>query len=375
MSNQEMVLFSEAGDVALAPEFQAIVDAGAAEDLGAGIGGSYGILSIRGGKFRVKYQGAETALLNDKNEPVGSVEAVIVKANKYLTKQYYEDAYTEGDNSAPVCFSVDGKVPSDASEKKQHTRCDLCPQNRFGSKITPAGVKVKACQDNKKLAIVPLMDLENKAFGGPMLFRVPASALKDLLAFNNKMSANGYPYNSVAVRIGLDIETSYPKPTFKAMRPLNSEEATVVMALYESDQTERLLADFNDIKADANSNSAIEGGVFEQDDQPAPAAAKPAAPPPVAKPTPKPAAAPAAAKPAPVAPKAVVVPIKPVAAKAAVTPPPPAARPAAAKPKPAPAPAPVVEEEATEEAPAEEAPAATMEDEIAGILADLNNSA
>lgn len=369
MSN-DMTIFSEASDIAIAPEFADIVAAGAPEDLGGGIGGSYGILSIRGGKFRVKYQGTEVPLLNEKDEPVGSVEAVILKANPYLTKQYYENAYSEGDNAAPVCFSVDGKVPSEAVENPVHTRCDLCPMNRFGSKITPQGTKVKACQDNKKLAIVPLLDLENKLFGGPMLFRVPASALKDLLAFSNKMSANGYPYFSVAVRIGLDIETSYPKPTFKAMRPLSSEEAQVVMDMRESDQTERLLADFNDIKA---GDAAPPEQVFEQDAQPAPAAkAAPPPPPPVARPAPKP--APVAAKPAPAAPKAPAAAPKPVAAKPAAPPAPPAARPAAPPRKAAPPPPPVAAEP---EAPAEaeEAPATSMEDDIASILADLNTPA
>lgn len=380
MSN-EMTVFSESQDMVLAPEFQALVDAGHADDLGGGIGGSYGILSMRGGKFRVKYQGTETPLLNEKNEPVGSVEAVIVKANPYLTKQYYEQAYSEGDNGAPVCFSTDGKVPSANVENPVHSTCALCPMNRFGSRVTPQGTKVKACQDNKKLAIVPLGDLENKSFGGPMLFRVPASALKDLLAFSNKMSAHGFMYNAVAVRIGLDIETSYPKPTFTAMRPLNSEEATTVLELYNSDQTERLLADFNDLKVPDADTETPADSPFEQDAQPKPAAKAPPPPPPAARPAAKPAPA-AVAKPAATAPKAPPAAAKPaVAAKPAAPPAPPAARPAAAakpvaaKPaaRPAPPPPPVEPDPPAEEAAAEEAPAETsMEDDIASILGDLN---
>lgn len=373
MSSQDMTVFQDPNAGELAPEFHAMVQAGMGEDLGAGIGGNYSILSIRGGKFRVKYQGNETPLLNEKGEPVGSVEAVIVRANSYLTKQYYENAYVEGDSGAPSCFSVDGKVPSDNvdPEKRQHTSCMLCSMNRFGSRITEAGTKVKACQDNKKLAIAPLSDLQNKAFGGAMLFRVPASALKDLLTFNNQMSARGYPYNSVAVRIGLDIDVSYPKPTFRAIRALSSEEAAIVVEMYQSDQVERLLADFNDMKGDAATPVAAEG-VFEQepDPQPAPVVAKPAPPPPVVKPV--------ATK--PVAPKATaakpaVAVVKP--AQAAQTPAPPPAR--AAKPavKAAPAPAPVPVETAPE--PSDEATdgasGSTMEDDIANILNELNATA
>jgi hypothetical protein len=389
--NAVAIFQDQAASTELAPEFHEMMQAGMGDDLGAGIGGNYATLSIRGKTFRVKHQGNETPITDSNGDAVGSLEAVIVKANPYLTKQFYENAYSEGDNAAPVCFSIDGKSPSPAVEAPQHTNCAMCPQNRFGSRVTEAGTKVKACQDNKKLAIVPLADLKNAVYGGPMLFRVPASALKDLLAFNNKLSAAGYPYNAVAVRIGFDLDASYPKPTFKPIRVLNSEEAATVVEHYSSDAVERLLGDFSELHTGEAAPAAE--ALFEQDQEPQPQpqprpapAAK--APPPVAKPTPAPAAAakPAqAAKPAaaPVAKAAPAPAQKPAAApqaaakpaaKPTAVPQPPAAR---AKPKavptPAPAPEPVVEEVVA----AEEAPAADggMEASIEDILAELDSVA
>lgn len=367
MSNAVAVFQEEGGDMELADSFKALMAAGgmATDDLGAGIGGSYAILSIRGKTFRVKYQGTETPITDAKGDAVGSLEAVIIKANPYLTKQYYEKSFEDGDSEAPSCYSIDGKVPSSSVETPEHTNCGMCPQNRFGSRITPAGVKVKACQDNKKLAITPLADIQNKAHGGPMLFRVPASALKDLLTFNNNMTARGYPYNAVAVRIGFDIEASYPKPTFKAIRVLTEEEAAQVVELYNSDGVDRLLADFSDVAAPKEAAAPAEGA-FEQepDAQPQPKpVAKPTPPPPVAKPV---------LKAVPKAPAATVAKPAPAPAKkaAAVTPPPPAAK------KAAPAPAPVVAEpeaspEATDEAPATN----DLSDDIANILDELNATA
>lgn len=371
MSNAVVVFQDKNAVEELAPEFNAMVQAGQGlNDLGAGIGGNYAILSIRGKTFRVKHQGNETPITDENGDAVGSLEAVIIKANPYLTKQFYENGYTEGDSAAPVCFSIDGKVPAAAVESPQHTNCAACPQNRFGSRITPAGAKVKACQDNKKLAIAPLSDLENAAVGGPMLFRVPASALKELLAFNNLMSARGYPYNSVAVRIGFDLEASYPKPTFRAIRPLTSEEAQIVMTHYESDAVERLLGDFSEIHAPG---VPAELGAFEQEpDAPPQPQPKPAPNPPAVKPaatvTPIKAAAPAAPKaPAP-APKPVAA-AKPAAAPVTPAAPPARAKPVAAKPKPAPAPAPVVVEEAEPEV---AAVPTEMEQSIDDILSELN---
>lgn len=365
MSNAVAVFQEDSGDMELADSFKALVSAGGMglDDLGGGIGGSYAILSIRGKTFRVKYQSTETPITDAKGDAIGSLEAVIVKANPYLTKQYYEKSFEDGDSEAPSCFSIDGKIPAAAVETPQHTNCAMCPMNKFGSRVTPAGVKVKACQDNKKLAITPLADIQNKVHGGAMLFRVPASALKDLKMFNDKMTANGYPYNAVAVRIGFDIEASYPKPTFKAIRALTEEEAAQVIEMYQSDQVDRLLADFSELNA-APAAPAAEDGVFEQETQAQPApVAKVTPPPPVAKPVLKAVATPKA-------PAATVT--KPAVAKkpaAAVTPPPPVAKKAATPP-------PVVVAEVEAEPAADEATGGNdLSDDIAAILGELNATA
>lgn len=366
-----MTVFQEDTGAEMSQVFGALAKQDLSKDLSGGVAGSYAIVSIRGSKFRIKYQGNEQPITAENGDPVGSLEAVIVKSNPYLTKQYYDKGYEEGDSGAPVCFSIDGVKPSEASEKKQHEICATCPQNKFGSRITQAGVKVKACQDNRKIAIVPLADIMNETFGGPMLMRIPASALKDLLSFGQQMSSRGYTYNSVAVRIGFDIEASYPKPTFRAIRPLNDGEAQQVVDLYNSDLVERVLADFDAAPAATAKPAADE--VFEQ---------------PPAEPV-KPAPAPPAPKPKAVAPKAPAPPAaKPVAAA------PPAAKPAATggatfgkKATAAPAapvkaiPTPTVATvqqapiEATAEVVSDEAsPPGGLDNDIAGILAELNST-
>jgi hypothetical protein len=306
---------------------------------------------------------------------VGSLEAVIIKGNKNITKQYYATGFTEGDTSAPDCFSLDGKVPAESVAQPQHTNCAACPKNQFGSRINPTtGVKSKACADNRKLAIVPLNDLRNELLGGPMLLRVSATALKDLAMFAETLKARGYPYNAVAVRIGFDISVSYPKFTFKAIRPLTDEEAAIVLEWAGSEQVEKVLADFTTAPADLP--AAETDSVFEQPPEPAEppraAAPKPAttAVPPVVKPAAKPAPAPAKAA-APAQPKAPAAP--PAAKPKTVVPATP--KPAAPKPaaKPAPAPAAAVEEAEPEADMTTEAVPGNLENDIASILAELNN--
>ncbi len=284
MSNQQVVLFSQGGGaVALSNKFQAMVAAGAGMDLGEGIRNSFGILGIKGGKLRVKYKGQETILSmqhpQDPSQsiPVSFVDVVIVKANNFLNKQYYKGNYAEGSNQPPDCYSLNGKTPSPQVTAPQHKTCALCPMNQFGSKIGDDGKKQKACRDTKKLAVVPLGDIRNSTMGGAMLFRVPPSALKDLSTMSDALKGRGYPYNSVAVRIGFDTSVSHPKPTFQALRALTDAEADLVLEMFASDSVEAVLANDEDVVPAAGAEAPIPASA--QFLQPTPVAAPQAAAP------------------------------------------------------------------------------------------------
>lgn len=276
MSNSMILFDQQGGGGQLSRRFQALVKSGIGNDLGDGIKGSYGIISIKAGKFRIKYKGDEQVLMTVGQDgvtqvPVSYIDVVIVKANGFLNKQYFEGKYVEGSTAAPVCYSLDGVTPADASTKKQATTCALCPKNQFGSMVGDNGTKMKACRDTKKLAVVPLADIRNTALGGAMLFRVPPSSLKDLSAMADQLKGRGYPYNSVAVRISFDLDASHPKPTFKATRTLSDEEADQVLEMFESDSVLRVLAD-NDVVADHGEPTAAQPAPVQ------PAGVRPASP-------------------------------------------------------------------------------------------------
>jgi hypothetical protein len=377
MANELSVFESNQSLGPVSTKFNALIEAGHGNELSEGIRQSYGIVSIKGSKFRVKFKGDETPITNERGEPVPSIEAVIIKANPFLNKQYYAGAYAEGNSAAPDCYSLDGKTPSPNVTRPMHTNCAGCPMNAFGSKVSESGVKQKACRDTKKLAIVPLADLQNAGFGGPMLFRVPPSSLRDLASFSDTMKARGYPYNSVGVRIGFDIDASHPKPTFKAIRPLTDDEAEVILEHFNSDAVERILAD---AEAAPVEEVAPPAGAPDRDFEQPPVQQRQAAPPPAPAPAPPPPApaqaakvpspfgaaaaapAPAAAPPANVR---VPKPPKPKAAAPTQTVPAPAFGGAPAQ---AAAPATAAAEAADEAAP----PATQLDDDINNILAGLN---
>lgn len=367
--SQDVILFDQ-NQSAISTAFAGMVDE-IGGDLSGGVQGSYAILSFKGSRFSVKYQGNQQVIMNEQGDPVGSFEAVLVKSNPYLTKQFYAKGFVEGDASPPDCFSLDGKVPSDSSPQKQNPICATCPQNAFTKINETTGKKTKACQDNRKVAVLPGDDLANELFGGPMLMRVPAASLKDLALFGDTLKSRGFSYNSVRVRISFDISMSYPKLVFKAIRPLTDEEAVQVIDWYGSDVVNKMLADFADIKIPPEDVPAKDE-LFEQP-QPAAAAPTPApAPkpvPPVVKPV-APAAPPAQAVKAPGAtfgakpkPAAAAAPAAPVVVKAPAAP---------KKAAPAPAAPPAQTAEPDVDTTTEVIPG-NLENDIAGILADLNS--
>lgn len=247
--------------------FRTSVDSG--DEFSSGIQSSLAILSYRGSKWRIKYRGEERLLLREDGEPRASIELVLVAASNHLSKIFYRDGYKEGSTEAPDCFSNNGVTPDPSARAKQANACAACAMNAWGSRITPAGKAGKACSDSKRVVAVPLMDIENELFGGPMLLRVPAASLNDLATYAQRMKQTGYPLYAIGTRITFDPAANYPKMLFKEIRALTEEEATLVNDLRFDTRTQRILSD--NLPEDTAASAAPQ----PQFEQAAPAAYKP----------------------------------------------------------------------------------------------------
>lgn len=233
---------------------QALGGAEANDDLSAGVSGGFSVVSFRGSKWRVKHGGEETLLTDSEGEALPSIRVVMLKANKHISKNYYDGQYVEGSNDAPSCFSVDGIKPDAAVENPISPQCATCPKNQFGSRITESGSKAKACGDSRRVAVVPEGDYKNEQFGGPMLLRVPAASLSELAQFGKAMKAKGFPYNTIVTRVSFDPDTSYPRLKFKAVRPIADDEADEIVQLLADEEYQQkidfVLAEAAEIKAE-----------------------------------------------------------------------------------------------------------------------------
>jgi hypothetical protein len=222
----------------------------AQNDLGAGISGGFGHIGYKGKVWSIRHRGETINLMRPDNDgPLNSIEVVIIRAPQNLSKVYYINGYVEGSNAKPDCFSSNGVTPDPTvqANMRQAPTCAQCKWNVFGSKPprqdgTPSG-KGKACADSKRLAVVPLLDIDNERFGGPLLLRVPAGSLQDLAQYGDKMGSYGYPYYAIGTRISFKVDDPFPSFVFKEVRALSDDEADKVLALRDDPRVVRILAE------------------------------------------------------------------------------------------------------------------------------------
>lgn len=223
-----------------------------ANELAQGVTAGFPLISYRGKVWRIRKGGEETAFVNRRNEPVPSIEVVLVRSNPALSKSYYDKAFEEGDNSAPRCWSSNGATPDAAVKDPIHAACATCPMNQWGSRITENGKKGRKCSDVRRMAVAFASELKKKgADAHLLLLRVPPASLNPLKDYAEKMLAPaGLDYWVVETRIGFDPQAAHPKLQFSVNlddndAPLFLDEATynAVMQLRESEEAHRVLSE------------------------------------------------------------------------------------------------------------------------------------
>jgi hypothetical protein len=198
---------------------------------GLASGDSFPRISIKGARFRIVEGDTETVLEST------SLDVVIVGANPRLSKVWYAKAWTpDSEPQAPDCFSLDGIAPDPEATSPQNDLCASCPQNAWGSKVTPQGQQIKACADQKRLAVVAADDA-----GGPIyLLAVTPAALKGLNQYQKELSVRGIPPEVVKTRVSFDTDASFPKLKFAFSGFLNADVQEVVDGLFGTEHVKEI---------------------------------------------------------------------------------------------------------------------------------------
>jgi hypothetical protein len=249
-----------------------------------GVSAGFARVSYKGSKWGIRYQGAYTPI--QARMPDGTViqspflDVVILCASGHPNKAWYAGAYSEGETSTPPdCWSSNGFAPDAGAPNKQSKTCLGCPHNVWGSKInrdTGLASKGKACMDSKRLAVVPVGDINNVTYGGPMMLSVPPSSLKRLGPYQNLLEANGFHYAAVWTRVTFDGETSYPLFNFDAIAALSDPQADQVLTMVKHPMIDRILdaeqstVEAWDESAQSVHSSIVAGATQAQPAQPTP---------------------------------------------------------------------------------------------------------
>lgn len=208
------------------------------DDLTSGTGGGFPVISIKGKVFNiVRGDQREMVTRSDSDEPAGSIEVVIIRANPNLSKTYYAEGYQEGAEDKPTCYSDNGIEPAADAAEKQSVKCATCPHNQWGTKISQdRQSKAKACADVRRLAVAPINLLND-----PMLLRVPAASLKALGQYGDTLKKRGVKYPSIVTKISFDFAQAFPSLTFHPVAFVTEQMASVVAEQMGSDLVAKIV--------------------------------------------------------------------------------------------------------------------------------------
>lgn len=258
--------------------------------VGNSAGGGFPVVSIKGKVFHIQ-RGDERTLITKPGEddPAGSLEVVIVKANPGRSKVFYAAGYQEGSSGKPDCYSNNGVTPEADAQSPQAKTCATCAHNQWGSSVTGQGKKGKACSDSRRIAIATV-----GAPNDPMLVRVPAGSIKNLEEYGKILASRGVPPQAVVTRIGFDYSVAWPALTFKPVGLINDPELLKEIAAASQTELAAQIAGMKAVAPDTpipdedNASAAEAAPVVAQAPTPA-QAPKAAAPKPAPAPTPAPA--------------------------------------------------------------------------------------
>ena len=234
----------------------------ASKEFSGGVQSGFPVISYRGRVWRLKEGGEEKVHADEHGDALASIEVVLIRSNERPAKIHYDKKYEEGDEGRPRCWSPDGIKPDAEVEKPIHATCQSCPMNVWGSRITEAGKKTRACADVRRVAVQfahRVMDED----AAPLLLRIPPASLNPLKDYVTKeLDPKGVQAYMLVTKIGFDNDADYPKLTFKPIRFLSEDEYNRVLELRDGEEVQRIVQ---------TSGEFVAEGPTAAGDEPAPA--------------------------------------------------------------------------------------------------------
>ena len=183
---------------------------------------SYPLLSIRGKEFTFRLPDGRSQRHEQNGFALPFLDVVLVEGSPLLSKTYYEKGFDPNEFTRPDCWSLDSVKPDPSSPKLQAPTCAVCPQNMFGSRVTPAGKKAKACQDYRRVVVL-LPHQVGSDQATPMALRVPQSSLRNLKAHAELLERYGVDMKACITRLSFTAE-AFPQLLFTYVNILTEQQ-------------------------------------------------------------------------------------------------------------------------------------------------------
>ena len=161
---------------------------------------------------------------------------VIVRAAPKVSRIFYAGAYDAEKVVRPDCWSNDGEKPDASIKEPQNATCMGCLQNEAGS----GNGNSRACRFQQRLAVV----LANNMEGDVLQLTLPATSIfgkedgdkRPLQAYARFLAAQNPPVNpeQIVTRMKFDTKAESPKLFFAPVRWLTDDEYPTVVNQSES---------------------------------------------------------------------------------------------------------------------------------------------
>jgi len=205
------------------------------------VGDARNRLGLKGREFHVIKGGVEEGVLETKY-----CDVILVGAVPHISRQFYAKAFEEGVAAAPVCYSIEGKVPEQDSKEPQASTCNGCQWNVKGSALN-GNSKAKACGFLRRTAVILNGDPDFTIFQLDMKSLSlwndgdPAKNIYSFQEYAKKLQAHNIDPGTVITRLRFDPNAGVPALTFQAIGFASQDQIARIMDLVSSGEVAKVL--------------------------------------------------------------------------------------------------------------------------------------
>jgi len=166
-----------------------------------------------------------------------------------IERLYYSSRYDPTKIVPPDCFAISavatGMGPNAASPAPQHTTCEGCPKNEWGSSTN--GGKGKACRETRRLLIIPedsIGSAEGVKSAEIAALRPPVTSLKNYATYIQTLAATlRRPPLAVVSEISVvaDPKTQF-KVNFRMLKAIEDQEVLQALMARSKDEIDKAIA-------------------------------------------------------------------------------------------------------------------------------------